>query len=249
MIEFRSVRKTFADANGKETVALHGLDLRIEPGQVHCLIGTSGCGKTTSLRLVNRLEEPTSGQVLVDGEDVREVDVIALRRRIGYVIQSGGLFPHLTIAKNVGVLCDLEGHAAKDVEQRVHALLELVNLAPSKFAGRYPKELSGGQRQRVGIARALALDPKYLLMDEPFGALDPLTRGELLSELQSLFSSLGKTVLLVTHDLNEAFALGQRVSVMHAGHLIQTGSREDLTRNPATEFVANFVKTAHGGAN
>ncbi|MFT6083111.1 MAG: osmoprotectant transport system ATP-binding protein [Planctomycetota bacterium] len=249
MIEFRSVRKTFADANGKETVALHGLDLRIEPGQVHCLIGTSGCGKTTSLRLVNRLEEPTSGQVLVDGEDVREVDVIALRRRIGYVIQSGGLFPHLTIAKNVGVLCDLEGHAAKDVEQRVHALLELVNLAPSKFAGRYPKELSGGQRQRVGIARALALDPKYLLMDEPFGALDPLTRGELLSELQSLFSNLGKTVLLVTHDLNEAFALGQRVSVMHEGHLIQTGSRQDLMRNPATEFVANFVKTAHGGAN
>ncbi|MFT7534703.1 MAG: osmoprotectant transport system ATP-binding protein [Hyphomicrobiaceae bacterium] len=249
MIEFRSVRKTFADANGKETVALHGLDLRIEPGQVHCLIGTSGCGKTTSLRLVNRLEEPTSGQVLVDGEDVCEVDVIALRRRIGYVIQSGGLFPHLTIAKNVGVLCDLEGHAAKDVEQRVHALLELVNLAPSKFAGRYPKELSGGQRQRVGIARALALDPKYLLMDEPFGALDPLTRGELLSELQSLFSNLGKTVLLVTHDLNEAFALGQRVSVMHEGHLIQTGSRQDLMRNPATEFVANFVKTAHGGAN
>jgi osmoprotectant transport system ATP-binding protein len=249
VIEFRSVRKTFADANGKETVALHGLDLRIEPGQVHCLIGTSGCGKTTSLRLVNRLEEPTSGQVLVDGEDVREVDVIALRRRIGYVIQSGGLFPHLTIAKNVGVLCDLEGHAAKDVEQRVHALLELVNLAPSKFAGRYPKELSGGQRQRVGIARALALDPKYLLMDEPFGALDPLTRGELLSELQSLFSNLGKTVLLVTHDLNEAFALGQRVSVMHEGHLIQTGSRQDLMRNPATEFVANFVKTAHGGAN
>jgi osmoprotectant transport system ATP-binding protein len=249
VIEFRSVRKTFADANGKETVALHGLDLRIEPGQVHCLIGTSGCGKTTSLRLVNRLEEPTSGQVLVDGEDVREVDVIALRRRIGYVIQSGGLFPHLTIAKNVGVLCDLEGHAVKDVEQRVHALLELVNLAPSKFAGRYPKELSGGQRQRVGIARALALDPKYLLMDEPFGALDPLTRGELLSELQSLFSNLGKTVLLVTHDLNEAFALGQRVSVMHEGHLIQTGSRQDLMRNPATEFVANFVKTAHGGAN
>jgi osmoprotectant transport system ATP-binding protein len=249
VIEFRSVRKTFADANGKETVALHGLDLRIEPGQVHCLIGTSGCGKTTSLRLVNRLEEPTSGQVLVDGEDVCEVDVIALRRRIGYVIQSGGLFPHLTIAKNVGVLCDLEGHAAKDVEQRVHALLELVNLAPSKFAGRYPKELSGGQRQRVGIARALALDPKYLLMDEPFGALDPLTRGELLSELQSLFSNLGKTVLLVTHDLNEAFALGQRVSVMHEGHLIQTGSRQDLMRNPATEFVANFVKTAHGGAN
>lgn len=243
------MRKTFADANGKETVALHGLDLRIEPGQVHCLIGTSGCGKTTSLRLVNRLEEPTSGQVLVAGEDVRAADVIELRRRIGYVIQSGGLFPHLTIAKNVGVLCELEGRAAKDVEARVHALLELVNLAPSKFAGRYPKELSGGQRQRVGIARALALDPDYLLMDEPFGALDPLTRGELLSELQSLFSNLGKTVLLVTHDLNEAFALGHRVSLMHEGHLIQTGSRDDMMRNPATEFVANFVKTARGGAN
>ncbi|MFT4512089.1 MAG: osmoprotectant transport system ATP-binding protein [Planctomycetota bacterium] len=249
MIEFCSVRKTFADANGKETVALHGLDLRIEPGVVHCLIGTSGCGKTTSLRLVNRLEEPTSGQVLVGGEDVRTVDVIELRRRIGYVIQSGGLFPHLTIAKNIGVLCDLEGHSGKQVEERVHALLELVNLAPSQFASRYPKELSGGQRQRVGIARALALDPDYLLMDEPFGALDPLTRGELLSELQPLFSSLGKTVLLVTHDLTEAFALGHRVSLMHEGHLIQTGTPEDLMQNPVTEFAANFVKTVRGGAN
>ncbi len=249
MIEFRSVRKTFADASGKETVALHGLDLRIEPGVVHCLIGTSGCGKTTSLRLVNRLEQPTSGQVLVDGEDVRTAGVIELRRRIGYVIQSGGLFPHLTVAKNVGVLCELEGHEAKDVKERVDTLLELVNLLPSKFAARYPKELSGGQRQRIGIARALALDPNYLLMDEPFGALDPLTRGELLSELQSLFSSLGKTVLLVTHDLNEAFALGERVSLMHEGHLIQTGSREDLMQSPATEFVANFVKTVRGGVN
>tara|TARA_R110002094_G_scaffold25005_18_gene37299 strand:+ start:924 stop:1673 length:750 start_codon:yes stop_codon:yes gene_type:complete len=249
VIEFRSVRKTFADANGKETVALHGLDLRIEPGQVHCLIGTSGCGKTTSLRLVNRLEEPTSGQVLVGGEDVSAVDVIKLRRRIGYVIQSGGLFPHLTIAQNVGVLCDLEGQATHEVEQRVHELLELVNLSPSKFAARYPNELSGGQRQRIGIARALALDPQYLLMDEPFGALDPLTRGELLSELQPLFSTLGKTVLLVTHDLNEAFALGQQVSLMHQGHLIQTGSRDDLVQSPATEFVAKFVKTVRGGGS
>jgi osmoprotectant transport system ATP-binding protein len=247
VIEFRSVRKTFADANGKETVALHGLDLRIEPGVVHCLIGTSGCGKTTSLRLVNRLEQPSSGQVLVDGEDVLTTDVTELRRRIGYVIQSGGLFPHLTVAKNVGVLCELEGHATKDVEERVHALLKLVNLSPSKFASRYPKELSGGQRQRVGIARALALDPDYLLMDEPFGALDPLTRGELLSELQPLLSGLGKTVLLVTHDLNEAFALGNRVSLMHEGHLIQTGSSEDLVQSPATEFVANFVKTVRRG--
>ena len=243
MIAFRSVRKTFADANGQETVALHDLNLRIETGEVHCLIGTSGCGKTTSLRLVNRLEEPTAGQVLVGGEDVVGVDIIRLRRRIGYVIQSGGLFPHMTVAQNISVLNVLEGQQAGAIESRVNELLELVHLAPDQFASRYPKELSGGQRQRVGIARALALDPDYLLMDEPFGALDPITRVQLLEDLQPLFRDFGKTVLLVTHDLEEAFAIGHRVTLMHEGKVVQTGTRDDLTNAPANEFVARFVRT------
>ena len=248
MIEFRSVHKAFVGADGSEAVALHGLDLRVEQGELHCLIGTSGCGKTTTLRLVNRLEEPTTGQVLVGGTNVRDLDVIELRRRIGYVIQSGGLFPHMTIAANIGVLCTLEGRPQTAVDARVAELLDLVNLPAERFASRYPKELSGGQRQRVGIARALALDPDYLLMDEPFGALDPLTRGELLSELQPLFRRLGKTVLLVTHDIHEAFVLGDRVSLLHAGRLVQTGTRDDLVDHPATEFVANFVRTVGGEA-
>ena len=243
MIEFRALQKVFVGADGKETVALHDLNLCIATGEVHCLIGTSGCGKTTSLRLVNRLEEPTSGQVLVGGEDVRNVEVIQLRRRIGYVIQSGGLFPHLTVAQNVSVLCELEGQSPTVIERRVQELLELVNLSPSQYCQRYPSELSGGQRQRVGIARALALDPAYLLMDEPFGALDPITRAGLLEELQPVLRGLEKTVLLVTHDLNEAFALGQRISLLHEGRLLQTGTGEDLRLRPESEFVAKFVNT------
>lgn len=236
------MNKRFTGADGKETVALHALDLRIETGEVHCLIGTSGCGKTTSLRLVNRLEQPTSGSVLVGGEDISRMDVIQLRRRIGYVIQSGGLFPHLSVAQNIGVLCELEGYSAGDIKVRVSELLDLVNLSPTQYASRYPSELSGGQRQRVGIARSLALDPAYLLLDEPFGALDPLTRHELIDELRPLFAELGKTVLLVTHDLNEAFTLGHRISLMNDGQVVQTGTSDDLKCHPANGFVSRFVK-------
>ena len=243
MISFRSVSKSFVDANGRETVALRDLNLSIDAGEVHCLIGTSGCGKTTSLRLVNRLEEPSAGQVLVGGEDVAGVDIIRLRRRIGYVIQSGGLFPHMTVAQNISVLNVLEGQRPDQMERRVNELLDLVHLEAAQFAERYPGELSGGQRQRVGIARALALDPEYLLMDEPFGALDPITRSQLLEDLQPLFKDLGKTVLLVTHDIEEAFAIGHRVTLLHQGSLVQTGPPDELMDAPASDFVAQFLRT------
>ena len=241
MIEFRSVHKSFVDERGRETVAVRDLDLRVETGETHCLIGTSGCGKTTTLRLVNRLEQPTRGTVLVGGADVETQDVFELRRSIGYVIQTGGLFPHLTVARNVGVLCELEGQDRAAIDARVRELLQLVNLPPDEFARRYPGELSGGQRQRVGIARALALDPDYLLMDEPFGALDPITKAQLHEELRPVFAEMHKTVLLVTHDLAEAFQLGDRVSLMDRGSLVQTGAPDDLVDRPANEFVAEFV--------
>lgn len=241
MIEFCGVDKVFPDPRGGEIAAVRGLDLTVEDGETHCLIGTSGCGKTTTLRMVNRLEQPSAGRVLVGGENIADVDVYRLRRRIGYVIQTGGLFPHMTVAKNVGVLCELEGWSPADIRARVEELLQLVNLAPAEFAGRYPGELSGGQRQRVGIARALALDPDYVLMDEPFGALDPITRAQVHEELAPLLARVHKTVLLVTHDLAEAFELGDRVSIMDQGKLIQTGSEAELTANPANAFVADFL--------
>ena len=246
MIELRSVRKVFGGEGAAGHVALDGVDLTVKAGELHALIGTSGCGKTTTLRLVNRLEEPTSGEVRVDGADVRSADPIRLRRGIGYVIQSGGLFPHWTVAQNVGALCELEGYAPGRTAARVEELLALVGLDPAKFGQRMPRELSGGQRQRVGVARALALDPAHLLLDEPFGALDPITRAELIQELQPLFARLGKTVLLVTHDLDEAFALGDRITLMDRGRVVQTGVADDFTARPADEFVARFVAGLRG---
>ncbi|MCB9879322.1 MAG: ATP-binding cassette domain-containing protein [Planctomycetes bacterium] len=225
---------------------MHRLDLEVPRGEVHCLCGTSGSGKTTVLRLINRLERPTGGQVLVDGRDVAAVEVHRHRRGIGYVIQSGGLFPHLNVAQNIGLLCRLEGHPRAAVERRVRELLELVALSPDEFAARFPQELSGGQRQRVGIARALALDPPCLLMDEPFGALDPITRVQLHDEFERLFRKLGKTVMLVTHDLDEAFRLGHRVTLLDGGHLQQTGAPDELLQRPANDFVAAFVRDHRG---
>jgi osmoprotectant transport system ATP-binding protein len=247
VIEFRSVRKVFVGDDGREHVALRDVDLRIETGEQHVLIGTSGCGKTTTLRLVNRLEEASDGEVMVGGVDVRTEDPIALRRRIGYVIQTGGLFPHWSVARNVGTLCELEGHAAERIEARTRQLLDLVGLPFETFGRRLPRELSGGQRQRVGIARALALEPEYLLLDEPFGALDPITRAELIEELRPLFAELGKTVLLVTHDLAEAFALGDRVTLMDGGRVVQTGVERDFLERPAEPFVERFVASVRGG--
>ncbi|MCA8968738.1 MAG: ATP-binding cassette domain-containing protein [Planctomycetes bacterium] len=217
------------------------LALTIGRGETHALIGTSGCGKTTTLRMVNRLEDPTSGAIRVGGDDIAAVDVFGLRRRIGYVIQTGGLFPHMTVAANIGVLCELERYAPADIRRRVSELLGLVGLEPDRFATRYPSELSGGQRQRVGVARALALDPDYILMDEPFSALDPITRSEIHDEFEQLLKTVHKTVLLVTHDLHEAFKLADRISIMHRGSVVQTGTREQLERTPANEFVTRFL--------
>lgn len=241
MIEFERVSKVFTDLQGRDLVAVRDLDLTVVEGEVHCLLGTSGCGKTTTLRMVNRLLEPTRGRVLVGGQDVAKVDVYRLRRSIGYVVQTGGLFPHLDVARNVGILCELEDWPRERIESRVEELLRLVNLPAREYGRRRPSELSGGQRQRVGVARALALDPAYVLMDEPFGALDPITRSQLHQEFRGLLAKVRKTVLLVTHDLEEAFLLGDRISIMHRGRLVQTGTAAELRAAPRDEFVAEFL--------
>jgi osmoprotectant transport system ATP-binding protein len=214
-IEFRDV--TFTRPGGR--AVLEGLSLSIDRGETLALVGRSGAGKSTTLKLVNRLLLPEAGIVLVDGRDTRDWEPIRLRRHIGYVLQEVGLFPHLTIADNVGIVPRLEGWAGDRIAQSVSAMLELVGLPPQQFASRWPDELSGGQRQRVGVARALAIDPPILLMDEPFGALDPITRAELQREFRRIQGRLRKTVMIVTHDMAEAFALGDRVGVLEAGTL------------------------------
>ncbi|HWS54358.1 MAG TPA: ATP-binding cassette domain-containing protein [Pyrinomonadaceae bacterium] len=216
-VSFRNV--TFA-APGAGAPIIDGLSLNVQRGETLVLLGESGCGKTTTLRLINRLLAPTAGAVLVGGRDTREWDEIELRRRTGYVIQEAGLFPHFTVERNVALVPTLRGWDGGRVRARVRELLELVGLDPERFAARYPSELSGGQRQRVGVARALAADPPLLLMDEPFGALDPLTRAALQREFAALQRRLAKTVVLVTHDVREALALGTRVALMSAGRVV-----------------------------
>ena len=215
-IEFREV--SFARP-GRARV-LDAFSLTVEAGEVLALVGRSGAGKSTLLKLINRLLEPDGGAVIVEGRDTREWDPIQLRRRLGYVLQEVGLFPHMTIGDNVAVVPQLERWPAERVTARVDELLELVGLPPQQFVTRWPDELSGGQRQRVGVARALAADPPVLLMDEPFGALDPLTRVELHREFRRVQERLRKTVIIVTHDMGEAFALGDRVGVLEMGRLI-----------------------------
>lgn len=217
LVEFRNVNYTLPNL---ATPIISGLNLVVERGETLVLLGESGCGKTTTLKLVNRLYDPTSGDVLVEGRVTREWDPIALRRHIGYVIQEGGLFPHFTIAENVGLVPTLSGWSENRIKDRVNELLEIVGLDPARFADRYPRELSGGQRQRVGVARALAADPPLLLLDEPFGALDPLTRASLQGEFGGLTKQLGKTAIFVTHDVREALLLATRIGLMHAGHLV-----------------------------
>jgi len=223
IIEFRSVG--FA-VEGFRILA--GIDLAVTRGETLVLLGESGCGKTTTLKLINRLIEPTEGEVLVNGRSTLAVDAVELRRGIGYVLQEGGLFPHMTAAENVGLPLRLAGRDRASIESRVAEMLELVDLEPERFAARFPHELSGGQRQRLGVARALVADPDLLLLDEPFGALDALTRAALQQEFARIVRELGKTAVFVTHDLHEAMLLGSRIALMEKGRIVFLGTPKDF---------------------
>ena len=226
---------------GADKASVRDITLEVPEGTCCALIGPSGCGKTTTLRMVNRLVEPTAGRVWIAGEDALNQDPVRLRRRIGYVIQEVGLFPHRSIAENVATVPVLLGWEARRITSRVAEVLELVGLPAARFADRRPHELSGGERQRVGVARALAGDPPVLLMDEPFGAVDPLRRRQLQDEVLKLLRELGKTVLVVTHDVGEAMRLGDAVAILQEGELVQHAPATELLARPATRFVADFL--------
>jgi osmoprotectant transport system ATP-binding protein len=251
-LEFRHVTKRYGaarrdSAEEPQPGAVNDLSFSVPAGQVCVLVGPSGCGKTTSLKMVNRLIEPTSGEILLDGRNVLQEDPIELRRRIGYVIQQVGLLPHLTVAANVGTVPRLLGWSAERQRSRTDELLALVGLEPAAYRGRYPSQLSGGERQRVGVARALAADPPLMLMDEPFGAVDPIVRERLQNELLRLQEQLAKTILFVTHDIDEAIKMGDLVAVMQLGGVLaQFGTPAEILANPASEFVGRFVGADRG---
>jgi osmoprotectant transport system ATP-binding protein len=254
-LEARNVSKVFRrrpgerGADGDGVVALDGASLDVGRGETVALVGESGSGKSTLLRLFNRLEVASSGEVLVAGEPVESSDPIELRRRIGYVQQEGGLLPHWTVERNIGLVPELLGWTAQKRRDRVAELLDLVGLPAPSYAARYPRELSGGQRQRVAFARAIAADPPVVLLDEPFGALDAITRLELHDEFQRLRSRLGKTFLLVTHDLGEAFRLADRVAVMKSGRVLQVAAPDHLEHHPADPYVERLLElSARRGA-
>ncbi len=246
-VEFVHVSKQY-DARAKGTPgAVNDLSLEVPAGKICVLVGPSGCGKTTSLKMVNRLIEPSAGKILLDGVDTATRDVTELRRGIGYVIQQVGLFPHQTIGENVVVVPRLLGWAATRRRERADELLELVGLDPARYRNRYPSQLSGGERQRVGVARALAADPPVMLMDEPFGAVDPIVRDRLQNEFLRLQEELAKTILFVTHDIDEAIKMGDVVAVMKVGgHLAQYGPPSEILAAPADDFVARFVGADRG---
>src|SRR5579885_3404646 len=242
-VAFRHVVKRFGDA----APAVNDLSFTIEPGTICVLVGPSGCGKTTSLRMVNRLIEPTSGQILIDGQDIMSEEPTTLRRRIGYVIQQVGLFPHQTIGQNVATVPRLLRWPEERIQQRIDELLKLIGLDPERVRNRYPSQLSGGERQRVGVARAMAAEPPVMLMDEPFGAVDPIVRERLQNEFLRLHRTLGTTVLFVTHDIDEAIKMGDRVAVMQQGGILaQYAEPEELLTHPASDFVARFVGADRG---
>lgn len=236
MISFKNVTKKFG-----EQIAVDNLTIDLPSSEITVLIGPSGCGKTTTLRMINRLIEPTEGVIYINGTDISKVDPVELRRNIGYVIQQIALFPHMTIAQNVGLVPYLKNWPEAKRKERIEELLEMVGMPTSKFYNRYPDELSGGQQQRIGVARALAADPDIILMDEPFGALDPITRATLQDELLDMQDKLGKTIVFVTHDMDEALKLANKIAIMKDGKVLQYDTPEQLLKNPAHGFVEEFI--------
>ena len=236
MIEFKNVKKSY-----KQNIILENFNMTIEEGNLVVLIGSSGCGKTTLLKMINRLIESTSGQILVDGKDIKSIDPIKLRRSIGYVIQQTGLFPHMTVKENIEIIPKLMGIDQSEIDAKTEELLNMVGLDPEKYSDRYPVELSGGQQQRIGVARAFATDAEIILMDEPFSALDPITRAELQEELFSIQKEYRKTIVFVTHDMDEALNLADKICILKNGKILQYDTPENILKNPAGSYVEDFV--------
>lgn len=236
MIKFENVEKSF-----KGTSVLKKINFEINKGELVVLIGPSGCGKTTSLKMINKLIKPTSGKIYINGRDIAGEDTIQLRRNIGYVIQQTGLFPHMTVGDNIGLVPFLKKQPKESIRKRTIELLNMVGLDPDSYIERYPSELSGGQQQRIGVARAFAVDSDIILMDEPFSALDPITKNQLQDELFNLQQELKKTIVFVTHDMDEALKLGDRVCIMKDGDIVQYDSPENILKNPANIFVEEFI--------
>ncbi|WP_319469196.1 ABC transporter ATP-binding protein [uncultured Trichococcus sp.] len=240
-IEFKNVTKLYGEGGTK---AVDDISFKIKEGEFITVLGSSGSGKTTTLKMINRLISEDEGHITFFGEDISSMNEVDLRRKIGYVVQQIGLFPHMTVAQNIATVPELLKWDKKEIQTRIKELLELVQLDPNVFADRKPKQLSGGQQQRVGVARALAANPKVMLLDEPFGAVDAITRLQLQNELQKIHKELGdKTFVLVTHDINEAFKLGTRVLIMDKGKICQYDTPREIMRHPKTEFVANLIAT------
>jgi osmoprotectant transport system ATP-binding protein len=240
MIVLEGVSKSF---DGGATFSVRDVSFRVPPGQLLVLLGGSGCGKTTTLKMINRLAELTTGRIEVNGRNVRDVDPVQLRRGIGYVIQGSGLFPHMTLADNIAVVPRLLGWSAERISKRVDELLELVKLPPAEYRTRLPRQVSGGQQQRIGFARALAAGSQVMLLDEPFGALDPVTRDELRSEFLRIRRRLGLTAVMVTHDMTEALLSADLIAVMNGGRLLRLGSPHELLTNPGDDFVAALMSS------
>ncbi|MCY7929743.1 choline ABC transporter ATP-binding protein OpuBA [Bacillus inaquosorum] len=236
MLTLENVSKTYK--GGKK--AVNNVNLKIAKGEFICFIGPSGCGKTTTMKMINRLIEPSAGKIFIDGENIMEQDPVELRRKIGYVIQQIGLFPHMTIQQNISLVPKLLKWPEQQRKERARELLKLVDMGP-EYLDRYPHELSGGQQQRIGVLRALAAEPPLILMDEPFGALDPITRDSLQEEFKKLKKTLHKTIVFVTHDMDEAIKLADRIVILKAGEIVQVGTPDDILRNPADEFVEEFI--------
>lgn len=242
MISFKEVKKTF----NKDQIVLEKLNFQIKKGDFVTLLGSSGSGKTTTLKMINRLIEPDEGEITINGVNIQELDLVTLRRKIGYVVQQVGLFPHMTVAKNIATVPELVKWPQSEIKKRVKELMTFIQLPYSEYSNRYPVQLSGGQQQRVGVARALAANPEIVLFDEPFGAVDALTRKELQQELKNIHQMLGdKTFLFVTHDINEAFFLGNKVMIMNQGKISQFATTSEIIAHPNDTFVKNLLDTVY----